>query len=227
MIVLLVWLAIALYGVMVGPNHNPRYWHAVFAPGIWLVAQGVRFALDVYGSGDRRARCTAIIGGGALVVMLFGPLPFNIRDDAIRAVHYVLRDNERARLQAVGRRIAELSAPDDEIYVWGYSAGVYRFSGRRAACRFAGLDKLNNNGPRAHRIAAEIVATLRARRPAVIAVGERLYDDLLDNRACAVSVDGLAEWFTGNYVLDGAVPDFLLFVLRDTEAPGRQPDSPP
>ncbi len=214
-VVLLAWSVVAMYGVMLGPNHMPRYWHALFAPGMWLAAQGIRFTLDTCIRGSRRRNWTAALGALALATVLLRHLPYNVYADAFCAHHYATTKSERGRLIRVGRRIETLTEPTDQIYVWGYSPGVYRFSSRQAACRFAGLDKLNNNGAGARAIASEILASLRARRPKLIAVERHRRGELLSNRAQAVAMDGLTDWFLGNYEPAETVDGFFLYVRRD------------
>lgn len=48
---------------------------------------------------------------------------------------------------AAGKKIAEITNPDDKIFVWGWSPEFYRTSGRRPASRFVFCDALSGRIP--------------------------------------------------------------------------------
>jgi len=215
MVFMVLWALVALYGVGIGPSHMPRYWHGVFVPMMYLTAQGVWFVLGLCTRGERHHRWTAIIGAGVLAVIFFGPLLRNISDDALRARYYSDFDSERGRLIEIGDRIRGLTEPDDRIYVWGYCPGIYRFSDRRSACRFSGIEKLGSPTGFGQPIAEEIVDTLQSRSPRLIAVEERRVDALLDDRVGGLLVPGVGEWFARSYQRRDSIHGFELYVCRN------------
>ncbi|MFQ5415112.1 MAG: glycosyltransferase family 39 protein [Phycisphaerae bacterium] len=213
---LVIWFIVALYGVGLGSSHMPRYWHGVFIPMIWLVAQGLRFIAGACRTDIGRNRWT-VRAGVIVLAASYLPTPcYNVYADAIRAYHYAHDDSERRRLADVGRRIADLTQPDDEIYVWAYQPGVYRYAHRRAACRFAGLDKVATTHPNAGAIAREIADTLRDRRPKLIAVAAPRLAELRDDYVRRIRIDGLNDWFEEHYEETDRIHGFVLF-LRQTE----------
>ncbi len=206
-----VWLVVGFYFAGVGPNHMPRYWHGLFVPMMWLVAQGVNFVLSTCRHGMRHQRWTAIAGAATLAMIYFAPLLKNIHDDALIAHGYVKENSERKKLQAVGQRVQELSEPNDRIYVLGYSAGIYRFSARRAACRYAGVDKLIPSIEFAPAMADEIYETLRESPPAVIVAEKKSVSALADDHLGNIHVPGMASWFNRAYTQVDEVNTYVLF----------------
>ncbi len=223
LLLMLLWLLTAIYGVSLGESRMDRYWHGVFVPLIWLAAQGVAFGLWPCRTGERRLRYTATIGVLVLGMVFLRPLASQIADDALRAYHLASTGSERESLEAVGRRVAELCPLDDSIYVVGYCAGVYRFSGRRCASRYAGLDKIDQGSARSQAMATELSQALQERRPAVILVEPQRLDLLQADRLGPVVVPGLAAWLAANYEDAGRSGRFHFFLRRGgrEESPAR------
>jgi hypothetical protein len=224
---MIVWLLVAAYGVGIGPSHMPRYWHGIFVPLIWLAAQGVALVLASCGTTDRRLSLTITFGTITLAVIFFKPLVVNIYDAAFQAHHFATADSERGRLIEIGDRIRALTSPEDRIYVWGYSPGVYRFSSRMSACRFSGVEKIDGVTPFSQSMAEELFACLKEREPKVIIVERFRYPALLEDRVGTATLPGLSEWFSGRYEETGSLHSLMIFVRKNADSGQMRPARPP
>lgn len=224
---LIVWAVVAVWAVGVGPSHMPRYWHGLFAPLMWLVAQGVGQSLGVLGGVGGRLRITAAIGVLALTWIFFSPLVHNVYADALRAYHYQQDESERQRFMHVGESIRSLTSDDDHVFLWGYGAGIYRFSGRRCALRFSGIEKLDSDPAYGDWMSMEIFEGLRRDPPALVVMETQRYETLCDDLAGMVRMPGLSDWFHEHYAPHGVVDRFTFFVRRSEPAPQRPPTDLP
>jgi hypothetical protein len=227
LVFLLIWLATATYGVSLGESRMDRYWHGVFVPLVWLAGQGMAFALWPCRAGERRLRFTATMGVLVLGMVFLRPMAGNVIDDALRAYHFTTTGSERAVLAQVGQRVAEVCPADECIYVVGYSAGVYRFSGRKSASRHAGLDKIDQGMNHAQSMAEEVFTSLQTRRPAAILVEPRRLGALQEDRLGAVVVQGLGAWVAANYDDGGRAGQFHCLVRRDVKQARLTPPTRP
>jgi hypothetical protein len=223
---MIVWLLVATYGVGIGPSHMPRYWHGMFVPLTWLAAQGIALVLASCGTGNRRLSLTITIGTITLAVIFFKPLVVNVYDAAFRARHFATADSERGRLIEIGDRIRALTSPEDRIYVWGYSAGVYRFSSRMSACRFSGVEKIDALTRFSQAMAEELFACLKNRDPKVIVVERFRYPALLEDRVGTATLPGLSKWFSSRYEETGSLHSMMIFVRKNPDGGRTGPPKP-
>jgi hypothetical protein len=224
---MIVWLLVATYGVGIGPSHMPRYWHGIFVPLMWLAAQGIALVLASCRMTDRRLSLTVTVGTITLAVIFFKPLVVNIYDAAFQARHFATADSERGRLIEIGNQIRALTSPEERIYVWGYSPGVYRFSSRTSACRFSGVEKIDGVTPFSQSMAEELFACLKKREPKVIIVERFRYPALLEDRVGTATLPGLSTWFSGRYEETGSLHSLMIFVRKNADDGQMRPARPP
>jgi hypothetical protein len=174
-----------------------------------------------------RLRITAAIGVLALAWIFFSPLVHNVYADALRAYHYQQDESERQRFMHVGEAIRSLTSDDDHVFLWGYGAGVYRFSGRRCALRFSGIEKLDSDPAYGDWMSIEIFEGLRRDPPALVVMETQRYETLCDDLAGMVRMPGLSDWFHEHYAPHGVVDRFTFFVRRSEPAPQRPPTDLP
>lgn len=117
--------------------------------------------------------------------------------------------------KAQGLRIASLTEPDDQIFVWGKDAGVYFYSRRRCASRYTMVGALESNAEGADARRAILLDELRRNRPRVVLVVEPEFD-------------ALRRFLQENYVVAGVdmhdrnQDEPIMLALQDPTRPVRQ-----
>ena len=96
--------------------------------------------------------------------------------------------------EAQGFAIAQRTQPGDEIYVWGWSPGTYRFAYRRSASGFATLEKVGQLGEPARFILDRACADVMRRKPRVFVAS------INDWSALQVEPTNFGRWLVTNYV---------------------------
>jgi hypothetical protein len=94
-----------------------------------------------------------------------------------------------------GAEIARRTTPDQAIYVWGWSPGTYRYAQRRAASRYATLEKRGQVGEWARFILDGAEADIRRAPPALFIISTGDYAAL---RAAAAE-SSFARWVCAAY----------------------------
>lgn len=172
---LFVWLVLAVYLATVGPGR--REYHLM--PALPPLALLMLWPLDrLVGTGGLAATLAGRPSVGVALLVYLAVLAGVAREHgAIVAQCWEQKPSWNALAWHVppgyeqqADRIRERTRPDERIYVWGWSPGTYRFAVRRAASRFATIEKLAHVGERAAFIRAAILNDLRREPPALFAI---------------------------------------------------------
>lgn len=198
-LLLFVWLALATYLATVGPGRREYHLMPALPPLALLMLWPVDRLVGARGLAARLAARPSV--GVALLVYL--AVLAGVAEDHAAIVRQCWERkpgwNSLAWTSPPGyerqaERIRALTRPDERIYVWGWSPGTYRFACRRAASRFATIEKLAHVGAHASFIRSEILSDLRRDPPALFAI---LPGDL---EALRGGHDPeLAEWLLSGY----------------------------
>jgi len=118
-----------------------------------------------------------VYAAGVSVLLLWsqGRHYYLVSPDAIAESRYGVR-MAWARDQA--RRVAEVTDPDDTVYVYGSDAGIYYYSGRRCATRFTMIEPVSAEREGVQRRRAQFMSDFRKRPPRVVLVTERPFAEL-------------------------------------------------
>jgi hypothetical protein len=188
----------------------PHYYY-LMVPWLAVCAGALAGRLSV----AARAKPLAwLYAAGVSVFLLYaqGKHYYLVAPDEIAEFRYGIR-MAWARDQA--RRVAEVTAPDDAVYVYGSDAGIYYYSGRRCAARFTMIEPISaeREGVRQRRV--QFMSDFRQRRPRVVLVTERPFPELYKY---------LQEHYVPAGMDYGAGPDSppRMQVLTDKDRPIRQ-----
>lgn len=220
---LAIWLVLAVYAAMLGPQPVTRYWQGCFVPLLWLGAQAWPFI----GSGLRRGHCSTrvvVVFGVVTAVYLLGRSPVHHQQrDVWATLHLAQQDEQRTRLMAIAGEIQARTTPDDTIYVWGYDSGIYRFSRRFSACRFSGLDKVEHFGQAVQFVVDEIVEALASRRPTLILVPTGSMATIEAGQQYGADVSAFGAMIRDQYTPACRVDRYIIFSRTDAPASLNRP----
>jgi hypothetical protein len=130
------WLAGAAVSVTAGGRFFGHYFHLVLAPLCLLAAPS--FCREWNGGWSRRAPLLALCALPALV--FFGLATVG------RSLAATLDEHE-PRYDEVAARIAELTTPDERIFVWGNSMQLYVLARRPMGTRFSFCNYVTGESP--------------------------------------------------------------------------------
>jgi hypothetical protein len=198
-LVLWVWLLVTTYLVCVGVGRLAYHLMPLLPPLGLLLLQPLGRIAAPRGLGSAIIRRPSV---GGLAVLLIGAA-FHAaaagRHDAAQCL--ARRPPDAGWLPATPPQYAHQAAeiqkwcrPNESVYVWGWSPGTYRFSYRANACRFGTLEKMGQVGDRARFLLEEVLRTLRAAPPAVLAISPDDFAGMRENPA-----DPLSEWVMQTY----------------------------
>jgi uncharacterized membrane protein YhaH (DUF805 family) len=128
----------------------------------------------------------------------------------------------------VATEIRSVTAPDAPVYVWGFEPAIYWLSGRRPASRY--IYNVPQRAPwERDRARAELLADLRAKPPALVAVqtGDvfpKVTGDYLDSRSALWQFPELSDLLSEQYRHVSEVSGFDLYE-RLADRPRRQADA--
>lgn len=229
-LLMVVWLGFGAWTVTWGPAHIPRYWHATYVPLFWLSAQTFSFLQQILTIRPLHIRGLTMVVTLTAGWLMFRPALEIYHFDMKRSIYYAYEDPDRDCLQVIAAEVVRRTAPTDEIYMWGFEPGVYRFSHRFSPSRFFELGKLRTLGASAAFLADEVVETLRARPPRLVLIGRTDYSEVQSGSLAGVDVRGFADLLARDYDRVGLVCDIIFFERRPSEsdisAPARQKVTP-
>jgi hypothetical protein len=131
------WLVTSLIGVSASGFYFPHYFQQLL-PVISLA--GVLGAEAVYG-----ARCwrkvpawgrKAVLGVTLIILPAITIYPFIFTYTPAEAVRNIYPDNHFAEMPEIGRRIAQLTGPDDRVFIFGAEPEVLFYAQRVSATRY-------------------------------------------------------------------------------------------
>ena len=202
-IVLWTWLLVTFYLVCVGVGRLAYHLMPLLPPLGLLLLQPLGRVAAAQGIGRAVTRYPSV---GALAVLTIA-VAFHVAAVGWHDARHCLarRPPDAGWLPATppqyARQAAEIHkwcAPDQTVYVWGWSPGTYRFAYRANACRFGTLEKMGHLGDQALFIIDEVIRTLRRAPPAVLAISP---NDLAGVRRNPE--DPLSAWIEQNYEQGG------------------------
>lgn len=163
------WAGLSFVGVSLGGYYFPHYFQQLAPPLAIMAGLGAseatrRTAGLVPGEGARRALVGLILASQLVIVLR----PFATEYTPERASQAIYPGNPFDVMPAVGARIAELTRPEESVYVFGAEPEVLFYARRRSATRYIFLFPLFGPYPNA---LAEQKATAREIRrsdPAVV-----------------------------------------------------------
>lgn len=229
-LLLTVWLGFGAWTVTWGPAHIPRYWHATYVPLFWLSAQTFSFLRPMLTIRPLHVRGLTMVVTLTAGWLMFRPALEIYQFDMKRSIYYAYEDPDRDCLQVIAAEVVRRTAPTDEIYMWGFEPGVYRFSHRFSPSRFFELGKLHALGANAEFLVHEVVETLRARPPRLVLIRRTDYSEVQSGSLAGLDIRGFADLLAREYDPAGLVRDMIFFERRppgsDTAAPARHIATP-
>lgn len=195
-----IWFLLAFYLACVGPGRRGHH----LMPA--LPALGLLALYPLHALAGRRglwARVTARPSVACVVVLVasvLGGVAWASLVEARRCWHAkthwcALQRAVPSPCELQGAEIARRTTPDQTIYVWGWSPGTYRYALRRAASRYATLEKRGQVGEWARFILDGVEADLQRAPPALFIIST---GDLAALRAAAAE-SGFARWVCAAY----------------------------
>ncbi len=214
---LVLWFVLAVYLACVGPGRRGHHFMpALPALGLLALVPLQCVAAEV---GLWRRLTSRAATAGVLVVWLY--LVGVLWPGQVAALRRVWKIKpswaawQRSEPPAYRKQAAALrnwTAPDERIYVWGWSPGTYRYAYRLPASRFATLEKLGQVGPHAAFILDGAVADLLADPPAAFVVSTADRPGLPD------SADRpLQTWLHERYARIDTIDGMHIYLRRATE----------
>jgi 4-amino-4-deoxy-L-arabinose transferase-like glycosyltransferase len=231
------WVAVACLSIAINSSRGLPQYFVQAAPALALAAAWAAAVL----AGAVRARWPARQAHAVLALVLvaaavatwrvnqFPKLVEQTVFDAHRLAGRIDRDTHLARYvdeqkytalgaDRVGRLMQAHSAPDDTVYLFGFTAGAYVHAGRESASRFfwsrpviAGFKE----GTPGYGVTG-LLDDLRRSRPAVVAL--QIYDwapDVEDSAQFFLSRPPLAEWLAASYRRVDGPAGFDVWVRQD------------
>jgi hypothetical protein len=208
------WFGFALYLACAGPGRRGHHLMPVLAPLGLLALYPVHLAATHSGLWRRMTVRPTFV---AVIVVYLYALGLLAWDNAVEIGRCWQNKSHWYSLQYAAdpgwlqqaREIRRLTRPDERIYVWGWSPGTYRYAYRRAASRYATLEKVGQLAGRADFILQRARQDLRANRPSVFVISPA---DLAWMRRAAP--DDFVVWLTSNYEDRGVTGGMHIMVAR-------------
>jgi hypothetical protein len=214
-----VWLLLAAYLALAGPGRRGHHFMPLLAPlGLLALAplhllagrHGLRRALTARPT----AAAALVVYGFALVLFALGNGPALARAWAVKpswyALSYARPTDEQLRAAEVIRR----TRPDESIYVWGWSPGTYRWAARRAASRFATVEKFGQVGAPARFIVDGAAEDIVRSEPRLIFLSPHDYDGIV-----AKDPGEFGRWLRDHYHLGPNIAGMYLLERRSAVGP--------
>lgn len=181
--ILAAWLCILLQ------QHYAAYHYCSFWVGLaWVAGQGVERLLD----GRQRSALvivTVLVILQMPLILLLGKhtLPF-WRGNAVAEAVAVPEGFSALLTRQAADKVAELTAPEDKVYLWGYDALIFFLSHRQSASRYGFSYPLRVGDPAVRR--AEVMGVLELQPPRLVVVQTADSNSLLE----ATSAEALPEF---------------------------------
>ena len=208
-----VWLLLAAYLACVGPGRRGHHFMPVL-PTLGLLAL---YPLQKVSGGRGLAAGLVARPTSAVVLMLFvyGLWYLAVLDAGelrrcwdVKPTWYALSYAKPQAYQLQAEEVRRLTQPADEIYVWGWSPGTYRYAYRLPTSRFATFEKLGQVGAHAQFIFDEALADIRANPPRAFVISD---PDLCGLRA--EPTRDFNDWLLHNYEDRGVVQGMHIMLL--------------
>jgi hypothetical protein len=221
--VLFLWLALAAYFALIAPGRRGHHFMPLL-PSLGLltlcplhVLIGARGLL-----GTSVARPATV---GVLIVYAYVLATFGLgnvvelrRCWQAKPTWYALGRAVPTEEQQRAAEVVRRTTPDDTIYVWGWSPGTYRWAGRRAASRFATVEKFGQVGSQARFIVDGAVADIVRNRPRIIFLSPSDYAGIVEQ-----DPGEFGRWLRGNYEKGPNVGGMYLLEQRQSEPRQSEP----
>lgn len=216
--VLVLWLLLAAYLACVGPGRRGHHFMPV------LPALGLLTLLPVHLMVARRglwATLTARPAAVAIIVVWLA-LVAKVSTSSFREVvaiwntkpaWYALRRSEPHGYELRGELVRALTRPDEVIYVWGWDPGTYRAACRRAASKYATLEKCGQVGRYADFIVAGAMADVRDAPPKLFIISPLDYQGMMRPPR-----DVFADWIAGHYEVLKEIGGMIILQRRTSPA---------
>ncbi|MCP4592298.1 MAG: hypothetical protein GY842_16315 [bacterium] len=123
------WVLGSYMAVCLPGKFWPHYYMLMLPPMVLLAA----------GLVDRLGECRPALSTAASAVLLLGLSATQLTGYLLVAPERIAHHRYGDRMTWVrdqAQRVAEVTAPEDSIYVWGFDAGFYYYSGRHCATRY-------------------------------------------------------------------------------------------
>ncbi|NOT00128.1 MAG: hypothetical protein HOP29_05830 [Phycisphaerales bacterium] len=196
------YLLACFFAVVMPGRFWPHYYYLMIAP--MVVGCGLLWI------GAPLARPAAwVVGLGWLVALAAFQYRYYLGVDVAQfaAGRYDYRD-QWARAQ--GRRVAELTEPNDTVFIWGKDAGIYYYANRRCASRYTMIGALERGAVGFESRREVLLNELENSRPRMMLFVEPGFEflmPLLDTYYAPAGIDGDDR--------DPTRPILLVWALRD------------
>ncbi len=128
-----VWILVSMAAVAVGFRFSPRYYFQLLPVVVVFGARGILLAAGV----RRRAAVAAVCILLLIPAARFGPRYFRLAGDLAAGRGHQWTDTALDQDSRLAARIVNAQASEtDTLLVWGYSAGIYVYTGLKPGSRF-------------------------------------------------------------------------------------------
>ncbi|MCK4660820.1 MAG: glycosyltransferase family 39 protein [Phycisphaerae bacterium] len=188
----LVVLVVGCFLAVCLPGKFWPHYYLLMMPPVVLLAAGLIHRVETYGR-----RLSFVVAGAIVVSLLLTEVP-----------GYLLVSPERIALGRYGsrmswvrdqaHRVAEVTDPQDSIYVYSADAGFYYYSSRRCATRFTMYTALISEGPSTAARRRLLLEDLAQDKPRLILLTAKppfaeLHQFFIDHRYVSVGLTGRME----------------------------------
>lgn len=187
------WLGTSVAGLMIGLFFFPHYFLAAAAPLSLCAGWGVE---RLRGRAGPEAAWAAVLGL-AVLPALAAPRAYAERSPEALAKR-LLYPNPLVEDRRMGELVAERTAPQDRVYVFGSEPSIYVYAGRRAATPTSLAYMLTLRRPRPGAVDEEL-ERLRAARPKLVVYSRQPLSTLIAHREGLRYRDEIREWLRAEY----------------------------
>jgi hypothetical protein len=156
-----------------------------------------------------------VVYGAVLVSLAYGSMTVAGACWRTKPVWWGMEGSRSAGFRAQAAAIDRLCAPEERIYVWGWSPGTYRYARRLPASRHATLEKLGQVGIHAQFIFDRATEDIQRGPPCVLLMSPNDYDRLGRGDDAA-----FAAWLRAHYEIIDTVNGMHIL-----QSGGRRPAS--
>lgn len=210
-----VWLLADLLLVGVSGGHEKYHYQPILPPLTLLMIDWLGRLLGgrslAAAVSSRALLCVALTAYGFTLAGLLPAAAAGLRAGwQTKPAWWSLQRTAPAPYEAQAQVIRRVTAPDEAIYVWGWSPGTYRYALRPCPSRFATIEKAGHVGALARFMVEEAMDDVQRSPPKLFVISQQDFAGLT-----AEPRDGFAAWLMEHYREHSQVQGMKLLVRRD------------
>ncbi|MEE9294729.1 MAG: glycosyltransferase family 39 protein [Phycisphaerae bacterium] len=159
-------------------RYYPHYYYLLIPPNVLLCTALIASLMQrIRSTGAKRVTLTAALAWTATLLVFQLTHYLLVQPDRITAPHPIYRYRQ-AWSRAQGERIAQLTDPEDTIFVWGLDAGFYYYAHRRCASRYTMVGGLADDARGASDRRRILLDELAAAKPRLVLIVQPEFPEL-------------------------------------------------